>query len=493
LTASHAPGSGTFSALRERDFAWYFTGNLCFFLAMQMNQLLRGYLAYELTDSALALGLVALTMALPMLFIAPIGGVIADRYNKRTLLIIVQLFTLAVNAVLAVLIVAGIIEFWHLLLSTVGLGLSISLAMPARQAMVPSLVPQHRMMNAISLQMGSMNVTRIVGPAIGGLLIAPLGIGVVWSLGVVMYAVAVVTLLPLPVHGMTANNQVNDFRQELLGGFRYVAGQPVIRLLMITGMLMPIFAFPVQLVLPVFAEDVFDQGPGALGILMAAAGAGGLIGALISANLDHVARKSRLMLAGTAIMSISYVGFAQSTSIGLSGNPAFAVGLLMFGIGNIGGMIFQTTNNSTIQALISDELRGRVMSLLMMSFGLMPLGVLPLTIAIDRFGAPITVAVSSTTMLIALLLFFALSARLRDLRVEALAHAELSPSQAAALVAEGKISREDADRLTGRAVARTESSKESPLPATPAASPDGHHDGATAASTPVTPTSPGGD
>lgn len=452
--SSRSSLSHTFGALRERDFAWYFTGNIAFFLAMQMNQLLRGYLAYELTNAAVALGLIAVTMALPMLLVAPIGGVIADRYNKRTLMIYVQAFTAAINAVLAALIIADMIQFWHLLVSTLFLGIAISIAMPARQAMVPNLVPQHRMMNAISLQMGSMNLTRIVGPAVGGLLIAPLGIGVVWALGVVLYVVAVASLFPLPKHGMVATREAGAFRDDLLGGFRYVAKQPTLRLLMLTGMIMPVFAFPVQLVLPVFAEDVFGQGPSALGVLMAAAGVGGLIGALIAANLDHVRRKSMLMLIGTVIMSLAYVAFAQSTSFGLSRGNAYVLGLLMFGVGNIGGMIFQTTNNATIQVIVSDELRGRVMSLLMMSFGLMPLGILPLTLAVDAFGAPATVAASSLLMLASLLGFFSLSPRLRNLSVDALAHAELSPSQAAALVAAGKITEREADRLTGREARR---------------------------------------
>lgn len=446
--------SHTFGALRERDFAWYFTGNTAFFLAMQMNQLLRGYLAYELTNAAVALGLIAVTMALPMLLIAPIGGVIADRYNKRTLLIIAQLFTAGANAVLAALIIADMIEFWHLLVSTLALGVTISIAMPARQAMVPSLVPQHRMMNAISLQMGSMNLTRIVGPAVGGLLIAPLGIGVTWGLGVVLYLIATVALIPLPKHGMVATHAAGAFKDELIGGFRYAAGHPVLRLLMLTGMLMPLFAFPVQLVLPVFAEDVFGQGPGALGVLMAAAGIGGLIGALIAANLDQFRRKSMLMLVGTVIMSLAYVAFAQSASFGLGRGNAYALGLLMFGVGNTGGMLFQTINNATIQVLVTDEMRGRVMSLLMMSFGIMPLGILPLTLAVDAFGAPTTVAASSLLMLLCLLAFFAFSSRLRNLRVDELAHAELSPAQAAGLVAEGKISQAEAARLTGRAARR---------------------------------------
>ena len=450
--SSLSSASHTFSSLRERDFAWYFAGNSIFFMAMQMNLLLRGYLAFELTDTAIALGLIAVTLALPMLLVAPLGGVIADRYNKRTLLIVVQLFIAGVNAALATLIIADLIEFWHLLLGTLGLGVSISIMMPARQAMVPSLVPQHRIMNAISLQMGGMNLTRIIGPTIGGLLIAPLGIGVVWGLGVVLYLFSVATLLRLPKYGMVATTyEVQGFREELVRGFRYVGSQPLLRLLIVAGMIMPLFAFPVQLVLPVFAEDVFEQGPGALGALMAAAGIGGLIGALIAANLEHLPRKSVIMLIGTVIMSSAYIMFAQSTAFGLAPPKAFGLGLVMFGIGNIGGMLFMTINNATIQALVSDEMRGRAMSLLMMSFGVMPLGILPLTIAVDAFGAPATVAVSSFVMLVSLVLFFALSSRLRNLSVAALAYAELSPAQAAELVAEGKITQTDADRLTGRA------------------------------------------
>ena len=443
--------SRTFSSMRDRDFAWYFTGNSAFFMAMQMNQLLRGYLAFQLTDAAIALGLIAVTLALPMLLIAPLGGVIADRYEKRKLLIIMQLFIAGVNAVLATLIITDLIEFWHLLVGTLGLGVTISIMMPARQAMLPSLVPQHRVMNAISLQMGSMNLTRIVGPTIGGLLIAPLGIGVVWALGVVIYLVSVATLLKLPKYGMVTGDEARSFREDLVGGFRYVGSQPLLRLLIITGMIMPLFAFPVQLVLPVFVEEVFQQGPGALGTLMAAAGIGGLIGALISANLDHLPRKGVIMLIGTAIMSGAYVVFAQSTAFGLAPPTAFGLGLVMFGVGNIGGMLFMTINNATIQILVSDEMRGRTMSLLLMSFGVMPLGILPITIAVDAFGAPATVAASSILMLMCLLLFFALNSRLRDLNVVPLAYAELSPARAAALVAEGKITQTDAQRLTGRA------------------------------------------
>ena len=434
--------SGTFAALRERDYAWYFAGNIAFFMAMQMNLLLRGYLAYEFTNAAVALGLIAVSIALPMLFVAPLGGVIADRYNKRTLLVISQSFVAVVNLVLVVLIVADLIEFWHLLVATVGIGFTISIAMPIRQAMVPMLVPQHRMMNAISLQMGSMNVTRIIGPAVAGFLIEPLGLGAVWAIGVGLYLVSVVSVLPLPKYGMTSQRLSQGFLDDLLGGFRYIARQPVIRLLIIVAMVMPLFMFPVQQILPVFAEDVFQRGPNALGQLMAAAGVGGLVGALIAANLDNVSAKGMLMFIGAMLMGVAYIVFAFAPSYGLA--------LLMFGVGNVGAMVFQTTNNATVQAIVDDDVRGRVMSVLMMAFGITPLGILPLTIAADTFGAASAVGASSVLMLVLLLAMFAVSSRLRGLSLDVLTHAELSPAQAAKLVAEGKVSQEEANRLMGR-------------------------------------------
>ncbi|MEX2376355.1 MAG: MFS transporter, partial [Dehalococcoidia bacterium] len=143
----------------QRDYAWYFVGNSAFFLAMQMNVVVRGFLAYDLTDSATALGLVSIGFALPMMFVAPFAGVVSDRVNKRRLLMFSQAGAAAVNLVMGVLILTGLIEFWHLMVAAVGTGSIMSLIMPARQAIIPQLVPQQLLMNAISLQMGGMNLT----------------------------------------------------------------------------------------------------------------------------------------------------------------------------------------------------------------------------------------------------------------------------------------------------------------------------------------------
>lgn len=444
----------TFTSLSEPEYAWYFAGNVAFFMGMQMQMLLRGYLAFELTDKASSLGIMALAMAFPMLLMAPFGGMTADRVNKRTLLIVTQTVAAMASVLIAFLILTDLIEFWHLLAISLATGSVFSFNMPARQALVPLLVPQHKLMNAISLQMGGMNLTRIIAPAAGGLLIGPLGVGVVYLLTFALFMLAVASEFHLPKHGMKAEKARREsFSEEFMGGFRYIWQHPTLRLLIVAALVMPLFGFPVQQMLPVFAKDVFTT-PGddgfRLGMLAAATGVGGLTGAVISANLDNQQQKGRLMLLGGLLMGSFILLFAWS--------PLFYVALLFLGAMGIGQMLFQATNNTTIQAGLPPEVRGRVMSIMMMSFGLMPLGVLPVTIAADHIGAPASIAISAAMLLAALLLLFAASPRLRNLRLAPMGRSELSPVQAAAMVAEGKITQEEADRLTGEAARRAGSS-----------------------------------
>jgi len=433
--------AATFASLSERDYAWYFTGNLAFFMAMQMQFILRGFLAFDLTGAASALGLVSVSISLPMLLAAPLGGVIADRVNKRTLLIVTQSVAAIASAIVAVLIIAEWIEFWHLLAVSLVTGTVFAFNMPARQALVPLLVPQHKLMNAISLQMGGVNLTRIVAPALGGLLIAPLGLGWVYLLTALLFLIATASEFALPTHGLTGMTKTGRFFDEFSQGVSYVLENRTIGFLILAGMLVPLFGFPVQQILPVFAKEVFDRGPSGLGMLAAVSGIGGLFGAVVSANMDRQASKGRLLLIGGLVMGAFLVGFALA--------PFFGMALLFIAMASAGQMLFMATNNTVIQASVPGELRGRVMSLMLMSFGAMPLGVLPITFAADAAGAPATIAVSSSLLIVLVVLLFGLFKPLRDLRMEALSRSELSPAQGAAMVADGRLTREEADQLVG--------------------------------------------
>jgi len=414
---------------------------MAFFTAMQMQFVLRGFLAWEITHSALALASIGAAISIPMLIVAPFGGVLADRLNKRTVLIVSQSIGSVFVFALALLVITDNVEFWHLFVTSAGTGVVFSFNMPARQALVPLLVPQHKLMNAVSLQMGGQNLTRIIAPAIGGLLIAPLGLGWVFMVTAGMFLLAVASEFRLPKHGLGGEKRERaGILEDLAGGFRYVRGNNLILSLLVTASLVPLLTFPAQMLLPVFADQVFNDPDGKLlGFMAAASGVGGLIGALVAANLEGMPRKGLLMLSGAAIMGTFLLLFSQV--------PIFGFALVLLACANVGQMLFMSSNNTVVMAIVPDEVRGRVMSMLMMSFGIMPLGVVPIAFLSDRYGPSTAIAISSIGLLIIMALWFGLNGRMRNLRLDQLAHAEMSPAQAARLVAEGKLTQEEADRI----------------------------------------------
>ncbi len=431
----------TFAALAERDFVWFFTGNFAFFMAMQMQFILLGYLAFELTDSAKAVGLLAAANTGPMLLLAPISGTISDRLNKHALMAASQTLAVFTSASLGLLIVTDLIEFWHLLVASMTVGFVLSVNQPARQAMVPQLVPKHKLMNAISLQMGGMNLTRIIAPAMAGLLVAPLGVGWVFLLASALFLAATLAETNLPRHGMTGHRSPSSFREQVVEGFTYIWRHDTIRLLILANFLIPMFAFPVHQSLPIFVKDVFDKGPAALGLMAGVTGIGGLAGAVLAANMDRQPRKGLLMMSGGLSMAVFYIAFALA--------PWFELAVVLLAFAAVGQMLFMTTNNAVIQANASPEIRGRVLSVMAMSIGLTPLALFPVAVAIDEVGAPAAIASSSVMMLALLVAIFTFAPRLRGLRMDVLDRAELSPAQAATLVAAGKLTQQEADRLAG--------------------------------------------
>jgi MFS family permease len=433
----------TFSSLEEKEYSWFFGGHILATTGMQMQFILFGYLAFDLTGSPSALGVVGLAGALSTLLIGPLGGAFADRVDKRYLIAFAQAGAATSMAIVAVLTLTAVVELWHLFGISLLNGILMSLNMPARQAIVPLLVPRHKLMNAISLQMGGMNLTSIVAPAMAGFLIDPLGTGWVFALGSVLYLASTWAMLRLPHHGMVVERKQRAVLTEMKEGFRYVWHEPTLRTLILLNMLIPILFFPARQLLPVFATDVFDRGPSGLGMLAAISGIGGLSAALLSANLSNAPRKGLLMLVGGLMMT----GFAGLFAL----TPAFELAAIWLAVSAAGQMLLMNTANAVIQAVLPTEMRGRVSAMTMMAFGISPFAVLPVAVAADTFGAPATIAVYSVLGLGLILLLFAASPRLRGLRQDALQRAELSEVQAAARVASGQMTREQAAAMTGPA------------------------------------------
>lgn len=397
----------TFSSLSgNRDFNYLFYGNIGFYFGMNMMIILRGWLVFDRWDNASYLGYIMATVAVPMLLLAPIGGVIADRVDKRQLLLLTQGTLVFTNSVVAALIIVDRIEFWHLLVVSTLSGAAFSFNMPVRQALVAMLVPRDRLMNAVSLSTGAMNASRIVAPPIAGLLVGPIGIGGAYIVSTAFYASAAVLTLLLP-HMPARRERAFTFVEDFSGGFTYIKGSALLVGLLLFATVPMIFALPYQTLLPVFADRIFDVGSAGFGIMQAASGVGGLIGAFIVANLDSYPRKGRLMLGGTLVFGSLLVGFGLS--------PVFPIALLVLvGIG-FASMIVMTVNNTLIQLVIPDEVRGRVMSVMMMSFGLMPLGSVPAGIIAEAVGARYVVVAGGLLFVASVMMIFSFIPAFRTL------------------------------------------------------------------------------
>lgn len=398
---------GTFASLSIPGYSLYFWGMVAFFFGMNMMIILRGYLVYDITGSPSALALIMLSVALPMLVIAPIGGVIADRVDRRSLMIWAQLSVCLLNAVNTVLIVAGIIEFWHLMVLSTLSGIAFSFNMPARQAVIPNLVPRELLMNAISLGSSSMNATRIVAPALGGLLVQPIGVGGGFAVLTAMYAVSVVLTFGLPKMPPEKRDVEVTFFSDFSAGFSYIRGNRLVLGLLLLGTVPMVFAMPYQTLLPVFADDVWDVGAVGFGVMQAMAGVGGLAGGLLVANMDTYPHKGRVMLMAAVVSGVFLIAFALS--------PFFAVALPMLIVVGLCQMVFMTVNNTVITSVIPDNIRGRVMSVLMMSFGLMPFGAVPAAIAAGVIGTPAVVAIGGVLLIASVLAAYAAFPQFRTL------------------------------------------------------------------------------
>ena len=388
----------TFSSLSgNRDFVNLFIGNIGFFFGMNMMIILRGWLVEDKWHNAAYLGFLMAAVAVPMLLLSPIAGVVTDRMDRRKLLLVAQTSLVVMNTVVGVLIITDTIEFWHLLIASSLTGASFAFNMPARQALVATLVPREKLMNAMALSTATMNISRILGPALAGLLVPLIGIGGAYFITTGFYVGAVAVTAALPPMPPNREREFTFF-EDFVGGFSYIKRSSVLVALILFATVPMILAMPYMILMPVFANRVWDVGSSGFGVMQAATGVGGLIGALIIANLDAYPKKARLLLGGAVGFGAFLVLFALS--------PSFYLALFFLGCVGFGSMVFMTVNNTAIQLVIPEEMRGRVMSVMMMTFGLMPLGAVPAGVAAEAYGVRGVVVVGGLLSVVAVVILF---------------------------------------------------------------------------------------
>jgi len=398
--------SAALVALENHQYRWLFASNMAFFLAMQGQMLVRSMITFELTRSPLDLGLVNFAVAIPMMLLSPFGGVVADRFERRRLILLGQGALILSELCVVGLLVTGRLEFWHMMATASVIGCIFPFTMPARTAIVVNIIGIRGLQNAMALSMGGMNATRILGPTLSGFLVPVLGLAGAFSIGIALYATALLCLLGVqrcpPLKGARDLSVLHDLRE----GFRYVGRDRLILVLLAFGILPMFLAMPFQTLLVVFTEEVWQVGSRGLGILYAVSGLGGLLGSIYVAQRSEMRGRLGMMLGALVAFASFLLAFAMS--------PWFLLGLPLVLAANVFSSVFGTLNNAAIQVLIPDRVRGRVSSFLMMSFGVTPLGTLPMSAVAERFGAPVAVGAASLLVMAVGLVFFASSSSLRS-------------------------------------------------------------------------------
>ncbi len=375
-----------FLSLKNRDFLFLWLSMLGSMTAMGMQMVAGGYLAYELAGSASALGIVTAAWGVPQLLLSPVAGVVADRFSKRNLIIASQSILGIMALVNVLLISTGLIQIWHMVILGLVQGAVFAFNMPARQALIPAIVGRENIANAIALNNAGMNLTRIVGPAIAGLIIAIPAVGIAGAYGAMAlcYIVALLMLFQLPSQRGSAPVQHDSVMQSMANGIRYVGSNPNLLLLLAGAFAFVLFAMPYQVLMPIFALRVHGVGPEGLGLLAGASGLGALAGSLVVAYFSTRPNKDTMQTVAGIGVGITLVMFAFAPSY-------FLAIAMMFLVGAAGNM-YMALNSTMIMTNTDTAMHGRVMSVYMMTFSLMPLTSLPMSLLADAIGVQWTVA-----------------------------------------------------------------------------------------------------
>jgi MFS family permease len=374
-------GGATFESFGIRDYRWLWTSSVTSFTAMNMQMIARAWLVLRLADdSPLAVAWVTISFALPMVFVSALGGALADRISRRRLLVLCQAGNAVVALVIATLDLTGVINFWHIMASGVVSGSLMAFNMPSRQAIISEIVPEDKLMNGIALQSSGMNATRIVGPAAAGILILYLDTAGVFYLVAGLYASSVLTIAAINAGKKAQARSEKGLVSDIGKGFAYAAGNPTLLGLIIMAFIPVLFGMSYYVLLPAWAREALDVEAGALGLLMMTMGIGALIGSLAVAGLRGIQRRGQLLLASCIAWGIALALFSLTTSY------ALALPLLLF-VG-LASSVFMTLNFTLLQTYASAEMRGRIMSIAMMTFGVMPLSAVPFGVMAEHVGTP---------------------------------------------------------------------------------------------------------
>ena len=393
----------TFGALRRhRNFRLFWCGAFVSNTGGWMQVLAQGWLVYELTGSALLLGTVAFLQGLPTLLLSMVGGVLADRVERRRLMVGTQGAQMVLAFLLAGLTLAGVVRVEHVMAIALMSGLVDALNGPVRQGLVADLVPREDVSNAVAVNAAQFRASQLVGPALAGFLVAGVGPGWAFLLNGLSFVAVIASLLLLRLPPRKAPPRQESVWRSVGEGVAFVSRHELLGTLVLLGAVTVGLAYPAQGgLMPVFAASVLRVGADGLGVLMGANGAGALVGALVAASASGFPRRGLLLLSATAAYGLLLLLFAGGHRLEVSAALLFAAGACY--------MVFASLMQAFLQALAPEEMRGRVLGVsTATSFGLMPLGGLAAGAAAERWGAsPVLLAGGALCALFALAVLLA--------------------------------------------------------------------------------------
>lgn len=356
----------TFRALAERDFRLYFSGQALSLIGTWVQQVAMAWITYRVTGSAFMLGLITFSGQIPILLLAPVGGLLADRINRRKLLATIQVVAMLVAAWLGYLSYTETFSAWTLVIASLVLGISSAIEMPTRQAFILQTVhDRSHATNAIALNSLAFNGARVVGPAVAGAVLALIGETACFAVNAVSYLAAIYTLLVMRPRAMDPNRRRGTMREAI----QYLQGFPPARWLLFTVAAVSFCLAPMMTFMPVYAKDIFHGGPDTLGFLMGASGVGAVIGGVYLANRRTVIGLDARIGAGCLAIGVGLLAFAY--------NALFLVALPILVLSGTSTILVVTASNMLLQHLVPEHLRGRVMAFFTMSFfGMLPLSAL---------------------------------------------------------------------------------------------------------------------
>jgi len=396
-------------ALRHRNYRLFFSGQLVSLVGTWMQSIAESWLVYRMTGSAALLGVAGFASQIPVLFLATVGGTVADRFNRHRILVITQTVSMVLPLILAALVFTGRVQVWHVFTLAATLGVVNAFDVPARQSFVVEMVGKDDLVNAIALNSSIVNAARALGPAVAGVLVAAVGEGWCFLFNGLSYIAVITGLLLMKLPPRMQSDHPKPALADLTHGFQYVRRtMPVRDLLLMVG-LISFAGMPYSTLMPIFAENILHGGARGLGLLMACAGLGSLAGALTLATRSSIRGLGRIVAASAVIFGVSLTVFAASRLFWVS-----AVVLLVVGM----SMITQAASTNTlIQSMVPDSMRGRVMAIYAMMFmGMSPIGALVEGWIAERIGAPNTVMIGGAVCVAGAIVF---NIRLPKLRVMA--------------------------------------------------------------------------